>query len=137
MIGRILGLDAGSVRIGAAVSDPSGSYAMPIEVIDASRAVERITQLVEEYSITTVVVGLPLTLRNEMGPQAREVEKFVRELREAVAPLPVMQFDERLTSKEADRIITTKKGKAMRDAVAAAIMLEGYLNQQKRISAAS
>lgn len=133
MTDRLLGLDAGSVRVGAALSDPTGSFALPLEVIDARQAVARVRQLVEDYSIKTIVIGMPLTLRGEHGPQAREVALFIQEIGEALAPIPVIAFDERLTSKEADRMISSKKGKRMRDALAAAIMLESYMRTQRGV----
>jgi putative Holliday junction resolvase len=97
---RILALDYGSARTGVAVSDPSGTIARPLCVVEraASEAgIEQLTELVRSHGAERVIVGLPLTLRGEHGVQARETEAFVEALRAAV-DVPVESYDERFTT---------------------------------------
>lgn len=129
---RVLGIDPGDVRCGAAISDPLGSFAIPLEIIPTRSALVRIAELVEEYDVRTVVVGLPKTLRGEIGHQAKRAEKFIALLKEHLPEVNVETIDERLSSSEADRFIQTKKGKKMRDAVAAALLVDTWMKRQKR-----
>ena len=122
---KVLALDYGRARTGVAVSDPTGTVARPVGVVE--RAAEeaglwRLARLVEEEGAERVVVGLPVTLRGERGAQARETERFVEALREAVG-VPVECFDERFTTDLASR----DAGAAPEDARAAAHLLSTYL----------
>ena len=122
---RVLALDYGAARTGVAVSDATGTIALPLEVVEAAGApagLERIREIVRERDVERVVVGLPLTLRGEQGEQARETEEFVRLLREAL-DTPVETYDERFTTALAAR----RAGGAPEDARAAAHLLDGYL----------
>ncbi|MBA3302157.1 MAG: Holliday junction resolvase RuvX, partial [Thermoleophilaceae bacterium] len=97
---RVLALDHGSARCGAAVSDPTGALATPLEVIerpDSRRGIGRVAAAVSEREVDRVVVGLPLTLAGEEGGQAAEARAFASRLRERIAPVPVEMWDERLT----------------------------------------
>ncbi|MEK8024032.1 MAG: Holliday junction resolvase RuvX [Candidatus Hydrogenedentota bacterium] len=123
----VLAVDAGTVRIGLAISDETGTFAFPLEVIPAKNAIARIKALCEERTVTQVIVGLPLTMKGDIGPEAARVEKFIRKLQRALQPLPVTAVDERLSSLVADRILESGKGHPKRDAVAAAVILESYL----------
>jgi len=116
---KVLALDYGSARTGVAVSDPTGTIARPLGVVERAATdagLERLRELIAEEAPERVVVGLPLTLRGEHGEQARETERFVETLRGAV-DLPVELFDERFTSVLADGD----------DARAAAHLLSSYL----------
>ena len=96
---RVLALDYGSARTGVAVSDPTGTVARPLEVVERARSdagVARILELAKEEDVERIVVGLPVTLRGERGLQAQETERFVERLR-AATDLPVESFDERFT----------------------------------------
>ncbi len=119
---KVLGLDYGSARTGVAVSDPTGTVARPLCVVNqaASQAgLARLRELVREEGAERVVVGLPLTLRGARGSQAGETERFVDQLR-AVVDVPVETFDERFT--------TTLAGPGEgEDARAAAHLLSTYL----------
>jgi putative Holliday junction resolvase len=124
---RVLALDFGSARTGVAVSDATGTLASPVTVVEraASEAgLARIAELVERHEAERVVVGLPLTLRGERGGQARETEAFVAALRERVV-VPVETFDERFTTTLAQKT----GGRASEDAVAAAHLLQGWLER--------
>ncbi len=116
---KVLALDYGSARTGVAVSDPTGTIARPLGVVERAatdRGLARLRELIAAEAPERVVVGLPLTLRGEHGEQARETERFVETLRKAV-DVPVELFDERFTSVLADGD----------DARAAAHLLTTYL----------
>jgi putative Holliday junction resolvase len=122
---KVLALDYGSARTGVAVSDPTGTVARPLEVVEAASApagIARLRELAEREEAERIVVGLPVTLRGERGAQAEETERFVTALREAVG-VPVETFDERFTTKLAESMPTD----APSDAVAAAHLLSTYL----------
>jgi putative Holliday junction resolvase len=124
-MGRILALDHGSARCGCAVSDPSGTLATPLAVVeqpDSRKGLAAIVQLVEEQRIERVVVGLPLTLRGEEGAQAAEARRFAERLQRRVR-IPVELHDERLTTRLAER----SGGPEDADSRAAAHLLETYL----------
>ena len=127
---RVLALDYGSARTGVAVSDVSGTLARPVCVVrkaatDLGHA--EVVRLVTEHEAERVVVGLPLTLRGEHGKQAVETELFVTALRALVA-IPIETADERFTTALAQRF----GGSAPEDAVAAAHLLQGWLDREAR-----
>jgi putative pre-16S rRNA nuclease len=118
---KVLALDYGSARTGVAVSDPTGTVARPLEVVEragSGAGLERLVRLIRDEGPERIVVGLPLTLSGDIGEQARETEEFLAELRTRV-DVPVETFDERFTTKLA--------GPGGDDARAAAVLLTGYL----------
>jgi putative Holliday junction resolvase len=122
---KVLALDYGSARTGVAVSDPTGTLARPLGVVEhagSEAGIARLVELARAEDVERVVVGLPLTLRGERGLQAEETNLFVELLREAL-DLPVESFDERFTTKLAQSGDT----EASEDAVAAAHLLTSYL----------
>jgi putative holliday junction resolvase len=123
---KILALDYGSARTGVAVSDPTGTLARPLRIVrDASsdEGLQELSDLVRAEEAERVVVGLPLTLRGEVGKQADETERFAAAL-EALVDVPVERFDERFT--------TTLAGPGTGDdARAAAHLLTSYLEWSK------
>lgn len=122
---RILALDPGEARCGCAVSDPTGTLATPIEVVeqpDSKRGLDTLARFVSEREIERVVVGLPLTLAGEEGEQARRARAFAERLAGRVG-VPVVMHDERLTTRQAERA----GGGAAADSRAAAHLLEAYL----------
>ena len=122
---KVLALDYGSARTGVAVSDPTGTLARPLEVVENASApagLKRLLELVEREEVDQIVVGLPVTLRGERGAQAEETEAFVSALRAATA-VPIESFDERFTTKLAE----AQPSEAPSDAVAAAHLLSTYL----------
>jgi putative holliday junction resolvase len=122
---RILALDHGSARCGCAISDPSGTLATPLPVIerpDTRRGLTAIARLVEEQGAERVIVGLPLTLRGEEGEQAGRARTFAERLARRIS-VPVELHDERLTTRLAERT----RGNADADSRAAAHLLESYL----------
>jgi putative Holliday junction resolvase len=122
---KVLALDYGSARTGIAVSDPTGTVARPVGVVEQAGSepgLARIVELVREHGAERVVVGLPLTMRGERGEQAAETEEFVLLLRQAV-DVPVESFDERFTTDLAEQ----SGGAGKTDARAAAHLLSSYL----------
>lgn len=130
----MLGIDAGTARVGLALSDPSRAFAFPLEVVPEPEVLERIRAIVSSESVAVVVLGIPYTMSGEEGPEARRVRKFQRALQAAIAPTPVETQDERLSSSAADHALSDRARRARkrgevpkRDAVAAAIILESWL----------
>jgi putative Holliday junction resolvase len=119
-------LDYGSARTGVAVSDPTGTIAKPLGVVERAASddgLERLVRIVREEGAERVVVGLPLTLRGEHGAQARETGAFVEALRAAL-DVPVESYDERFTTGLAASVGSDE---APEDARAAAHLLSSYL----------
>jgi putative Holliday junction resolvase len=136
---RVLALDPGLRRIGVALSDPTGTLAQPLLVIDRRGRdlahLDRIADLVKEHDVRHVVVGLPLHMDGRAGPEA----EAARRLGEAVAArtgLPVEFVDERWTTREAERTLRAlgSRGRRLRaraDAVAAALVLRTWLDRRR------
>jgi putative Holliday junction resolvase len=131
---RILALDPGSKRIGVALSDELGWTAQPLETYErrtVDKDVAHINQLVHAHDVRQVVMGLPLQLNGLPGVQAEEVQRFIEALQQTLT-VPVVTWDERLTTKSAERIliegnVSRKKRKGTVDRVAAALLLQSYL----------
>ena len=124
---RVLALDFGAGRPGGAVSDATGPLARRVGVVARGAreaGLDRLAALATEHEAELVVVGLPLTLRGERGEQARVTEAFVETLRGRLA-IPVETFDERFTTTLAQQ----SGGRAPEDAVAAAHLLQGWLER--------
>jgi putative Holliday junction resolvase len=126
---KVLALDFGAARTGVAVSDPTGTLARPLCVVEraaTASGLARLAELVRDEDPERVVVGLPLTLRGERGAQAQETERFLEALR-AVLTVPVEAFDERFTTR-----LAARGGDAPEDARAAAHLLASYLEWTRR-----
>jgi putative Holliday junction resolvase len=124
---KVMALDYGSARTGVAVSDPTGTLARPLGVVERAgteSGLAELARLVREEEVERVVVGLPLTMRGTRGEQAAETDRFVEELRR-VLDVPVELFDERFTTDLAQRTA----GAAPEDALAAAHLLSGWLER--------
>jgi putative Holliday junction resolvase len=122
---KVLALDYGSARTGVAVSDPTGTLARPLGVVEhagSEPGLAELARLAREEDAERVVVGLPLTLRGARGEQAAETEQFADALRD-VLDIPVELFDERFTTDLAQQTA----GSAPEDALAAAHLLSTYL----------
>lgn len=138
--GCYLGLDVGERRIGVARSDAAGSFAMPVETVDASdtkAAVERIVGLADEGGCHTIVVGWPLTLEGEEGRAVQRVQRLVDRLEaafeEAELEVDIVPWDERLTTHAAEDFligadVSRRRRKEVIDQVAAKHILQGYLD---------
>lgn len=139
MPGRVMALDYGRSRIGVAASDPLRVLAQPRGVVRAgSPPVEptpELLALVRELAPSVIVVGMPLHMDGSEGEMAREAREFVRRLRAATG-VETLARDERLTSVEAERTIRElelpkrkREDRGLRDALAAAVLLEDYLRE--------
>jgi putative Holliday junction resolvase len=134
---RILGLDLGERRIGVAVSDPTELLARPVTtIIRASRQADfdAVARLVDEYAVARVIVGLPLSLDGNEGPQAQWVRRYAEAMAQQM-DIPVEYWDERYSTVSAAEIISNKgpRRRAPRhdiDATAAAVILQSYLDAQ-------
>jgi putative Holliday junction resolvase len=123
---RVLALDFGEARCGCAISDPTGTLATPLDAVerpDTRRGLQRIVQLVRDREVGRVVVGLPLSLSGDEGPQARRTREWAARLAARLGAVPVELHDERLTTRQAERV----GGRADEDSRAAAHLLEAYL----------
>ena len=134
---RVLGLDYGERRIGLALSDPLGIIAKPLTIIDRKKTadhISRISEIVSERKITSIVVGLPLTLKGDYSKQTEIVLAFIDQLKSDLQ-IPIMTIDERLSSVAAEKAlqaqaIKTGHNKGRVDETAAAIFLQEYLDSQ-------
>lgn len=125
-MGRILALDYGSARCGVAITDPSGTIASPLPVVRKAATpsgIKRIAKLVEERGVERVVLGLPIGLSGRETAQTKETRRFCETLRAAV-PVPVDLYDERFTTRMAER---DHGARADEDSRAAAHLLSGWL----------
>jgi putative Holliday junction resolvase len=132
----ILGVDPGERRVGIAAADLETRFARPLEVVDRSTAAARICALVVEMEVDLIVVGRPTSLSGAAGPAVAAQQTFLEELRQAT-PVVVEEWDERLTTLLAERSMRSAGASAAlrkekRDAVAAQIMLQGYLDARWR-----
>jgi len=137
-LSRILGLDPGERRVGVALSDPIGIIAQPHVVLDkrAGDAVAAIRDLCVEYEVTTVVIGLPTSLSGEEGPSAVKAREFGAAVGDATG-CDITFFDERFTTVQAESALIEggmrrRQRRETVDKVAAAVMLQGYLDSRPR-----
>jgi len=129
-----LGLDVGDRRIGVALSDPEGILASPLKIIDCSEEkadIAAIIDIVNHNQVGQIIVGLPRSMDGSLGQQAEKVMAFARVLANHT-DVPVDLRDERLSTVAAKRLmqgVNRKKGKRRDDAIAAALILQGYLDE--------
>lgn len=134
---RILGLDPGTKRIGVAISDELGMIAQPLEFIPAhpsDDAFARMKELIAEKQVDEIIVGMPRNMNGTLGPAAEKAQAFIEQIRERVS-LPVREWDERLTTVQAQRVLIDagtrrNKRKEKVDKMAAAILLQSYLDSK-------
>lgn len=136
---RILGLDIGERRTGVAVSDESKTFAFPLTTVHAHNKRQWIAEIIRlisaEENIESIVVGLPLTHHGEEGRDAKNIQTYIALLQEKTK-FPVIQWDERFTTVEAERYlleadVSRSKRKEVIDKVAATIILQTYLDCKK------
>jgi putative Holliday junction resolvase len=133
---RVMGLDMGKKTIGVAVSDESGLTAQPVTTIKRSslrKDLDELVRLIKEYSVTTIVVGLPVNMNGTMGPATESVLKFIDDLKERTG-LPVETWDERLSTAAVTKVllegdISRARRKEVVDKMAASYILQGYLDR--------
>ena len=134
---RHLGLDVGDRRIGVAISDETGLIASGLETITyehPGQAIERIVDLAAQFAAGSLVVGWPVESSGRVGFQARKVERFLERL-SLVLELPVVRWDERMTTVMAERVLISAKVRRSRrrqvvDKVAATLILQSWLDSQ-------
>ncbi|MCJ1908736.1 Holliday junction resolvase RuvX [Planococcus ruber] len=137
---RTMGLDVGSKTIGVAISDALGWTAQGIETVKINEAIgefglERLGELIKQYEVSQIVVGYPKNMNNSIGPRAEASEKFAALLEEAYS-MPVVLWDERLTTMAAEKMlisadVSRKNRKKVIDKMAAVMILQGYLDFKK------
>ena len=141
---RIMGLDFGSKTVGVAVSDPLGITAQGIEIVRRTsenklrKTLARIEELVTEYEVTEIVLGFPKNMNNTIGERAEKSLSF-KEMLERRRGLPVVMWDERLTTVAANRTlieggVRRENRKDYVDMLAAVYILQGYLDSRERTS---
>ncbi len=137
---RVMGLDYGSKTIGVAISDPLGLTAQGIEIIRREeenklrKSLRRIEELIEEYQVEEIVLGFPKNMNNTIGERA-EKSLQLKETLERRCKLPVIMWDERLTTVEANRTLMESKVRRENrskyvDMIAAVFILQGYLDSK-------
>ena len=138
---RVLGLDFGSRTVGVAVSDALLLTAQGVETIERKdenklrKTCARIEELVKQYEVTTIVLGLPKNMNNTEGDRVEKTKEF-KEMLERRTGLPVVLWDERLTTVAAEQVlmesgVRRENRKAVIDKVAACFILQGYLDYLK------
>ncbi len=136
---RCMGLDVGSKTIGVAISDAMGWTAQGIETIKINEQIQdfgykRLKELIKEYEVTKVVVGLPKNMNGTIGPRGEICQEFAKNI-ERKFNVPVVLWDERLTTMAAERVlleadVSRGKRKKVIDKMAAVMILQGYLDSQ-------
>ncbi|WP_409251461.1 Holliday junction resolvase RuvX [Bacillus sp. SCS-153A] len=137
---RVMGLDVGSKTVGVAVSDAMGWTAQGIETISINEdqsqfGLQRVEELIKEYEVDKVVIGFPKNMNNTVGPRGEASQKYAKLLEDKLG-ISTILWDERLTTMAAERIlleadVSRKKRKKVIDKMAAAFILQGYLDSQK------
>ncbi|MGN1400862.1 MAG: Holliday junction resolvase RuvX [Bacillus sp. (in: firmicutes)] len=138
---RSMGLDVGSKTMGVSISDVMGWTAQPIETIKINELTEdygykRLKELIKEYEVSKVVVGLPKNMNGTEGPRAELSRKFAANI-EKKFKVQVILWDERLTTMAAERVlleadVSRSKRKKVIDKMAAVMILQGYLDSQNK-----
>lgn len=138
MFTRIMGLDYGSKTIGVAISDPLGITAQGIETLNINEAIKdfkikRLKELVKEYSVTEIIVGIPKNMDNSLGFRADATLEFIEILKNKIKNVDIKLQDERLTTIAAERVlvdadVSRKKRKQVIDKMAAVLILQTYLD---------
>jgi len=136
---RILGLDVGTKTVGVAISDEMGWTAQGLETIKIDESCsyfgfDRIKELQEKYQVDTFLVGLPKNMNGTIGERGEACQRYAKEL-ESLFHLPVVMWDERLSTVEVERLLVTadvsrKKRKKVIDKMAATVILQGYLDSK-------
>ena len=140
---RVMGLDFGSKTVGVAISDPLGITAQPIEIVRRKsenklrQTLARLEELIKEYQVTQLVLGLPKNMNNTLGERAEKSLEF-KEMLERRTGLPVVMWDERLTTVEANRVLMesgVRREDRSRyvDEIAAVFILQSFLDARSRM----
>jgi putative holliday junction resolvase len=134
----VMALDVGTKRIGIAVADPTGSFALPVGTIERTNLradLQRIEEYIESYAVRDLVVGDPVSLSGERGIASQKMDVFVEQLR-SVFPGTIHRVDERMTTAQVTKTliaadVSRKKRKGVVDKMAAALILETFLARRR------
>ena len=136
---RIIGIDYGRRRTGLAASDPLGIFASALDTVDSTKLIEYLKNYTEKERIIHFVVGYPVNMDGKPSEAQADVDVFLKQLAKAFPGIPVTKEDERFTSVLAHRAMIDggmkykdRRNKASVDKIAAAIILQGYLDRQNR-----
>jgi len=137
--GRVLGVDVGTVRVGLALSDPTGTLASPLETVQRAKNhsdLDRLAALVLEHEVTEVVVGEPVHLSGASGASAEDAANYAQELADRIPDVPVILIDERLSTVTAashlrEGGIDSRKQRAVIDQAAAVVILQQFLDSRR------
>ena len=137
--GRVLGIDVGTVRVGVALSDPTGTLASPLETLKRAKNhadLDRLAALVAEHEVTEVVVGEPVHLSGASGASAEDAGNYAQELADRIPDVPVILIDERLSTVTAashlrEGGIDSRKQRAVIDQAAAVVILQQFLDSRR------
>ena len=137
---RILGIDYGDVRTGVAITDPLGITAQGLKTINSQNSdrilLRELEEIVTEYNVEKIVIGMPLNLKGEKTVRAEKTEKFIHKLKCKYNKIKIEKVDERLTTVQAhktmnDLEINKKKKRQIVDTISAVYILEVYINKLK------
>jgi putative Holliday junction resolvase len=134
-----LGIDVGTVRVGVAASDPTGTLASPVDVLRRARDrsdIDALAALAAEREAVEIVVGMPRSLRDRHGPAAAAAHAYAIDVARRVAPIPVRLVDERLSTAQAQRSLhetghTVRSSRSRIDSAAAVVILQSALDQER------
>jgi len=137
--GRVLGVDVGTVRVGLAMSDPTGTLASPLETLRRAKDrsdLDRLAALVLEHEVTEVVVGEPVHLSGASGASAQDAADYAQELADRIPDVPVILIDERLSTVTAashlrEGGIDSRKQRPVIDQAAAVVILQQFLDSRR------
>lgn len=135
---RILGIDFGEKRIGLALSDPLGFTAQSLDTLmrqNKNQVLHDLSVLCKERGVGEVVIGLPVNMNGSVGPKAKEVLDFIPKM-EAALGVPVKTWDERLSSRQAGRLmieegLSRRKQRSKSDSLAAILILQSYMESKR------
>lgn len=134
---RVLGIDYGDKRIGLAITDDLGLMAHPLKVIDRSNDLVEIKKIIKEYgNIEKIVVGMPITLKDEISFKAKQVLSWIEKLKKEV-DVPILTWDERFSTVVAEDLLiqadaSREKRKKVIDKLAARVILQDYIDADKK-----
>ena len=135
---RILGIDYGDARIGIAITDPLGITAQGLETINRNGSdkivLKRLEELIEQYNVTTIVIGMPINMNGTKTERAEITEKFIHKMKCKFGKIPIETIDERLTTVEAHKTmnylnVNKHKKRSIVDTISAVYILETYLKK--------
>ena len=133
---RLLGIDYGTVRIGLALSDPTGTLASPLQFLEnqsTQQVTQALSELIQTHQITAIIIGLPRNMDGTYGPSAQKVRDFISQIQKDIL-LPITPIDERLTTAQASKQLmgiglSQKQLRKKVDSSSACLILQQYLDR--------